>query len=280
MGERDEITLCVLVCAYGPDALKSILQGCYPEVDGVGYLVSWQASGGAPVPEAIAAREDFRVERVDGTGLSCNRNHTLHMADAPFCLVADDDLVYSAEGLAALRDYWLTHPDADILTCHIMEGGKLLPTFSSGEFYLTEPPEGYYYTSVEISFRLGAVRQSGVRFEELMGVGAPELVCGEEEVFVRSLLWKGLRGICVPIVLGDHPDTSTGNQLKRHPGFVKTQGALLRFRYPHTWLAMLPLSAVKRARHTLGLCRWPLVMKMMFEGAVYTKRHNMFKSRR
>lgn len=279
MGEGREIILQVLVCAYGSDAMKSMLGGSYPQVDGVGYLVSWQASGGAAVPEEFASRADFEVVRTDTVGLSRNRNNALKHACAPFCLLSDDDLSYTIGGLTRLCEYWRTNAsDEDIVVCHFTESGRRYPTYSVDTFDLSARPKGYYFISVEISFRRESVMKSGVRFEELMGVGAPELTCGEEEVFMFSLLRKGLKGKCLPIILGDHPAESSGNRLTKSAGFIKTQGALLRFRYSRTWLIRLPFAAVKRARHTLGVSRWHLVMKMMFAGAWYSRCNAMFRS--
>lgn len=278
MGEGREIILQVLVCAYGSDAMKSMLGGSYPQVAGVGYLVSWQASGGAAVPEEFASRADFEVVRTDTVGLSRNRNNALKHACAPFCLLSDDDLSYTIGGLSRLCEYWRTNADdEDIVVCHFTESGRRYPTYSVDTFDLSARPKGYYFISVEISFRRESVMKSGVRFEELMGVGAPELTCGEEEVFMFSLLRKGLKGKCLPIILGDHPAESSGNRLTKSAGFIKTQGAFVRFLKPHTWMLKMPWSAFFVSRQTLGLRAYPRVLRLMYNGAIYSKRNKMFR---
>lgn len=273
----DGIAMQVLVCTFGATGIRRVADsGRFPEVAGVEYLVSWQLpDDDLPVPETIASRSDFRVCKTPTRGLSANRNHALDCATAPVCVIADDDVCYSADSLRSLMKAYHDNPDIEMLTCHITVDGRRTETFRSYQFDLSSPPPGYYFTSCEISFRRMPVVASGVRFNELMGIGAPVLRSGEEEVFMRSLLRKGLRGRCLPIVICDHPGETTGRRLTDEPWFAMVRGALLRFSHRNLWPPLLLLEAC-RFRNTYGR---PLLdsLRLVWKGALYSKRHNMFK---
>lgn len=275
--KRQDIVLEVLIVTHGEDGMRSVLEGCYPQVDGVRWLLSWQRCDGIDVPEALALRKDFRVIRTDTIGVARNRINALEHASGPICLLSDDGLTYSASALASLRDYWLSHDEIDLLSCHVTEDDRNYISVNADSFDFECEPRGYYFSAIEISFRLESVRKVGVSFEPLLGAGAPELIAAEEEVFARTLLRKGLKGRRIPIKLCDHKGLSTGHRLTDHPGFVKTQGAFVRFLKPHTWMLKMPWSAFFVSRQTLGLRAYPRVLRLMYNGAIYSKRNKMFR---
>lgn len=277
---HDGCDMQVLICTFGNEGMRRLAEvGVFPQVDGIRYLVSWQLpDGDADVPSEIAQRSDFNVYKISTRGLSANRNNALDLATAPICLIADDDLHYDADALQALLAAFRIHPNTDVITCHITIDGKKRDTWHPFIFDLEKAPRTYYYSSVEISFRLDAVRQSGVRFNELMGIGAPLLRSGEEEVFMLSLLKKGLHGICLPIILCDHPGSSTGDTFGSEPWFVMVQGALLRFKMRHSWMLALSWRAIVATRRN-GRSVWDN-MQLLWQGAMYSKRNNMFDNDR
>lgn len=277
MDRPGEIVLEVLIVTHGEEGIRSVLAGCYPEVEGVSWLLSWQRSDGLDVPEALSSRKDFRVIRTDTIGVANNRINALENAHGPICLLSDDDLSYTDTALASLRDYWLSHHEIDFLSCHVTEDEKYFIPSRADSFDFDLEPKGYYFTAFEISFRLDAVRRAGVSFEPLLGVGAPELIAAEEEIFARTLLRKGLKGRRISLKLCDHKGLSTGHRLTKHPGFVKTQGAFVRFLKPHTWMARMPWSAYFVSRQTLGLHAYPRVLRLMYKGALYSRRNKMFE---
>lgn len=266
----------VLVCTFGAEGIRRLASASYPKVEGVEYLVSWQLpDGDCEVPPELALRSDFKIIKNRSRGLSRNRNEALSAAEAPICLIADDDLNYDADALRSLMDYYRRNPDVELVCCHITIGGRTTATFSPEAFDLGKMPRGYYFTSCEISFRRQSVVDSGVRFEEMMGAGAPLLGCGEEEVFMRSLLRKGLQGVCLPVILCDHPQSTSGERLIGDPKFSMVQGALLRFRHRRSWIARIPWNALLNMRRTRRgyFESW----RLLLQGARYSKRMKMFQ---
>lgn len=238
----------MLICAYGPEGLLRVARAGHPVVPGVEYIVSWQIPGGCDIgpgpggaiPEPLR-RPDFRIFPTLSRGLSRNRNLALGHASAPLCLLADDDLAYTAPGLLGVIDIFRRNPDTDIAAFRFEGGdGKRYPSFS---FDLRNPPRGYYISSVELAFRLAPVRHAAIPFDERFGIGAP-FPSGEEDVWIGSLLRSGLRGRFFPHTVARHEGDTTGVRNGGDPLFIATKGAVFRLLFPRTW----PL---RMATHTL-----------------------------
>lgn len=275
MSQAQKPYMQVLVSTYGREGIMKLAQADYPAVEGVEYLVSWQLpDGDCGVPYELAGRKDFRIHKVSSRGLSSNRNETLRLATAPVCVIADDDLHYDADALRCLAAYHRNHPEAAIVCFHITVDGKTMPTYSPDTFDLRHLPRGYWFTSCEISFKREPVIESGVRFCELLGVGAPVIRSGEEELFMRSLLRKGLRGVCLPLVVCDHPGSTTGDRIVTDPSYIMFLGLMLRFRYPRLWSLLLLPKAFLANRYTgQGFFN---SIRLLRRGALYAKQMNIF----
>lgn len=80
-------------------------------IDGVRWIVSWQMTGDeSPELPPELRRPDVLVDTTRERGLSRNRNNALRLATADICLIADDDVTYTREGLLAVIDAFERHP--------------------------------------------------------------------------------------------------------------------------------------------------------------------------
>lgn len=229
------LRLEVLIATFGAAGLRRVATMTLPRVDGVAYVVACQNPEGRgealPLPEALAGRGDVRVAFTASRGLSVNRNDLLDMAAAPLVLIADDDLHYTESGLRAVVEAFDSHPDVDIAAFRY-EGatGKVYP---DAETDLGRRVKGYYVGSIEIAMRLQAVRRAGVRFNPLLGIGAPYAGCGEEVRFVDDALRAGLRGRFFPVTIVSHPHESTG--LRPSLAMYRGKGVTIYSHYRLTW---------------------------------------------
>ena len=81
------MTLDVLICTYGLDGIERVAQMKLPQADGVAYVVSWQLTDDefdADVPQALE-RQDLKVYKMNGRGLSRNRNNSLPFRNNRYC---------------------------------------------------------------------------------------------------------------------------------------------------------------------------------------------------
>lgn len=207
--------------------LPHIEQANYPPANGAGYLFSIQNPDGAvfEVPRWMTERPDVEFYEHNDRGICRNRNHALEHARAPLVLMADDDLVYQPSGLEAVIAEYESRPDADYILWHAHSSqNRIYPPSGS---LLTGWPRFYCPISVEFSFRTESFRKYGLRWNELAGIGAEVLVCGEEELLFRDMLASGMRGCFVDKIVARHPGKTTSQRLAASEEFIVTKGALL-----------------------------------------------------
>lgn len=124
-------------------------------------------------------------------GLSNSRNMLLDYAEGNIVILGDDDLYYLNGYEKIIEDAYEQYPDADIIvfsftqemgqdTRRQFSKSKKLNIFGIGKI-----------ASVEITFKLKSVKEKGIRFDPLLGLGA-EFGSGEENAFLADALKAGL----------------------------------------------------------------------------------------
>lgn len=250
-----EIKLQVLICTFGAEGIRKVAESIHPQVRGVEYLVSWQLPDPAvshEIPDELK-RPDFNISIIHSKGLSKNRNNLLSLASAPYCLISDDDVDYTTEGLETVIHTFDADPNLDIATFRF-EGNekKVYPDFS---FNLRYPPKGYFFSSIEIAFRLESVMETGILFDERFGIGA-EFPSGEEGIWMHSLLRYGLKGKYFPLTIESHKDDSTGFRMKDTPEFIRTKGAAIQTMFPLSWPLRMVSHALRYNTAEGSMSRW------------------------
>lgn len=258
------LTLEVLIATHMPAGLERVAAMALPYTDGVSYIVSWQQHGNAPVPWSLACRDDVTVLRFDGIGVSANRNNAIDHARADIYLNADNDLIYTAAQLQAVRRVFAENPDVDYASFRYEGTAKYYPP---SECSLTAAvPKGFYQSSIEIAVRRNA-RTAALRFNTMFGFGAGYLQAAEDEVFLLTARRMGLNCRYFPIIITRHEGLSTGQRPVSDPGVLRAMGAYLRLAYPVTFIPRILLKARRLAaarRASMGQA-----LTQMCRGAVY-----------
>ena len=278
--EAPEVKLQVLVCTIGREGMERFLATDRPQVEGVQYLVSWQQPD--PTLE-IPARSDITVITSDTSGLSVNRNLAMEAATAPYCLIGDDDVAYSASGLAELMYAFDTRPDLDVAALRYTCNGRYIKPYSENPFNLNWPVKGWYPTSFELAYR----RESPagrIRFNERLGLGAEHLKAGEEDVWLFDALQLGTRvamrkrddnahqALFLPITIGAHDHPTTAERHAAEPWLAETHGAVMSHIHPGDW-RLRCLVHGWRSPHFSTL----RYMRLCLQGAKYARKHKIFK---
>lgn len=273
--KADEIQLQVLICTFGRDGIERVASGQHPEVPGVEYLVSWQASDGIDIPGTLM-RHDFTIHRTDTTGLSKNRNHALAKASAPLLLISDDDVDYTAEGLMGIISSFEANPDADLLVFRFdcNKGTKFYPDHS---FSLRQPPKGYYTSSIEIALRRNSLAKHNIWFNENFGIGAI-FPSGEEDILIKDCMDARLTGRFIPLTIARHDADTTSHKNLSLPSRPQTRGAIFLHLHPKSWPVRMIVHAIREiplwrkgeVPSPLSFCRnW-------IKGVRMAKRHHVF----
>lgn len=270
---NNRMKLDVMICTLGADGLRRVQAMTLPRLDGVRYVVSCQDPNGDAASVDLSdlkARGDIIFSFIKSRGLSRNRNNAMSLARAEYALIADDDLLYTADQLRAVIDTLDSHHDTDVAafryTGHDGNFAKIYPT---AEHDLSQDFPHYYITSFEIALRTDSIRRKGLMFSELVGLGAPYLSAGEEALFVRRCILAGLHCRFYPITIVTHPGPTTATSRAAMPGVIRAKGATMRLlRGNLTALTRLPVEAWRAKGSKLK------ALLYLIEGYIYSIIHS------
>ncbi len=261
--------LSVTISTLGKDGIDRVARMQLPEVCGVEYVVSWQKHDDLPVPSPLL-RDDIRIVRTPTTGLSHNRNSAISQAHGEIILIADDDLKYRPEQLQAVIDTFQAHPETDIASFRYDR--PALKRYPEREMPFRELPKGYVPVSFEIAFRRKVTSGAdAISFNPLLGLGAPYLTAGEEDLFLMQAASRGYSGHYYPIEITTHNGVATGGRKVTDNGVLRANGALIALRRPMLWPAAITAAAMRMKR--AGRAPFFKSVVEMTKGAVYGMRH-------
>lgn len=237
------LTLDLIIATLGPDGIERVARMVLPPMEGVRYIVSWQEPGDTPVPAELD-RPDMVVLRLEGRGLSRNRNNALDHSDGDIRLIADDDLEYTPEQLRAVIRTFEENPELDM--AFFKYEGEDAKHYPAAECRMDRPEPGYFITAFEMAVR-NRGRAGELRYDERFGLGAM-LPLGEEDELLHRAMCEGLDVRFFPIVITRHRGLTTGLRPVTDPRALKATGAVIALNYPLTWPLRVPLKAVRLAR--------------------------------
>lgn len=233
--------LQILIVAYGlDDGILSLHQ--HPRMDDVEYIVSWQRHDMERLPKELTARPDFKIFPSDTVGISRNRNEAFSHATADHVLLSDADLIYTEEYLSNILRAFEENPDMSILTFRYYS--RHFPkNYPDREFSLNgRHPKGYSITSFEIGFNLKKIRGdygslADLHFNPCFGINGSisQFICGEEDILIAKLLRKGYPGKYLPLIVTEHPESTTSMRVVNDPNFIATKGACVGYSHPWSW---------------------------------------------
>ena len=237
------MTLEVLICTYGDEGINRVIEMNLPTVEGVKYLVSWQTDEfNLLLPDELH-RNDLRIYTTNSKGLSNNRNHALKKASGDICLIADDDITYTAKQLQSVIETFDKNPSVDIALFKYSGGNnKQYPDY---EFDIKKEPKGYYISSIEIAFRRKAVAPT-LQFDNRLGIGT-SMPAGEEAIFIHNAIKQGLNCRFFPITIAHHAELTSGSRTPS-PGILQANGVCIAVKYGALGLLRLPIIAWRHSQ--------------------------------
>lgn len=239
------MTLEVLICTYENAGINRVAQMGLPQVEGVKYLISWQTTDFNILIPEVLHRKDIKIVTSREKGLSNNRNHAISKATGDICLIADDDLVYTANQLLSVINTFEKNPNIDIaLFKYSGSDSKQYPDYEF-DLYNRKEPKDYYITSFEIAFRRERISVL-LKFNPLLGVGT-SMPAGEEAVFICNALEMGLKCRFFPITITHHEGLTTGSRTPT-PGVLQANGFVVGVKYGFAGILRLPVIAWRHHR--------------------------------
>lgn len=162
-------------------------------------------------------------------GVGRNRNLVLEKSDADICILADDDLRFLDGYPERMKEAMTLAPGADIWVFNLIE----------------KKPQRYRFEAVtpinlhnfgkfgaaRLAIRRSAVMNADIRFSLLFGGGA-KYGAGEDTLFLKECLDRGLKIIAVPLALAEIDQSAESTWFTGyHKKFFFDKGAAYRAIY-------------------------------------------------
>lgn len=169
-----------------------------------------------------------------GVGLS--RTNALLRAKAELCLFSDEDIVYEAGYAERVIQEFDQHPEADMLLFN-MKVGESRATYHTEKFHRVHIYNAGRYPTYSFAIRREKMHRANVTFSLLFGGGAP-YSNGEDSLFLKDCLKKGLKVYAVPVNLGSETERESTWFSGYHEKFFYDRGVLYHYLYGKLATAM------------------------------------------
>ena len=145
----------------------------------------------------------IRMITTSDRGVGKNRNIALMYATGDYLVLADDDMVYKDHYDDLVRNAFESLPQADIIVFEL----RYLNRFTQGKKPNTRVKRVRVFNAMRYGASRTAIRRdsllkSNLWFSVLYGGGAP-FSCGEDTLFLREALRKGMRIYASPMIIAD-----------------------------------------------------------------------------
>ncbi len=220
------INVLISTIDNGINKVGLVIQNKMPDIK---YIISHQYTDEKflKVPDALR-REDVQISQIPGKGLSKSRNNALMIADGDIALIADDDITYLPDTFRIIKKLYSDDSSLNVACFKIKtkDGEPEYKNYST-EAYTFKKKKRHYVSSIEVSFRIQAIKEKGIYFDERFGLGAEKYKRGEEEMFIIDCQKAGLCIQYFPFYIVSHPyESSTKNINEFDKSKIAIQGAI------------------------------------------------------
>lgn len=199
-------------------------------------------------------------------GVGINRNEVLMRAVGDICILADDDMVFYNGYEKSVCSWFQMLPKADMLVLNL-DGGK--PRFRNTRITRISVLNYGKYGAARMVFRLEAVRFSGVMFHTMFG-GGSRYSCGEDTMFLRDCLRKGLRIYAIPASIAQIDDSDSSWFQGYSDKYFQDKGVLY-YALDGKWSRVHILLHCLRHRKQYHAYGWKNAIKQMTKGVTLVK---------
>lgn len=168
-----------------------------------------------------------------GRGVGQNRNIVLKNATAELCVLADDDMTF-VDGYPRIAQMAFEKcPKADVLIFNLIE--KNPRRFRNDRIKRIGRFNYAKYGAARLAFRRQSIVDAGIEFNTLFG-GGSRYGAGEDTIFLKECLDKGLRLYAVPYSLAEINQEAKSTWFTGYnEKYFYDKGALYAHLYPIFW---------------------------------------------
>lgn len=154
-------------------------------------------------------------------GLSKSRNRAIFNAKADICLLADDDIYYNDNVEKIIIDTFKLYSEYDLIAFYVGNSNKHKDKLHEVNFI-----QSLKLMSVQIAFKRKSIIDKKIFFDENFGTGSNKFICGEENIFLKECLDKGLKILYVPLQIAELSESESSWFKGYDDLFFRTKGAL------------------------------------------------------
>lgn len=201
-------------------------------------------------------------------GVGKNRNRLLECAEGDFLILADDDMRF-VDGYPAIAAQAVEAcADADVYIFNLIECHPR--RYVNREITRVGRRQYARYGAARLMLRRDAIERAGIRFSLEFGGGA-RYGSGEDTIFLRDCLDKGLKLYAVPYALAEINQEAPSSWFTGYnEKFFRDKGALYACLHPRIWpLMAIRFLLVHRKRFQGGIPLRDAVRAMLSGGQTY-----------
>jgi len=137
-------------------------------------------------------------------GVARSRNRLIEHASGDIGIITDDDITFEKNYKEIIEKAYKEN-DADIIIFNLRKGKDIVG--SDKKFYYNKISI-MSICSCQITFKIDKIKDNNIMFDERFGIGST-YISGEENIFLKDCLKKGLKILHIPIVINNHPEEET-----------------------------------------------------------------------
>ena len=196
------------------------------------------------IDNAIIVNQFVERERVDKDGnyvmysynekgIAKSRNRLLEKMTGDIEIITDDDIEFVANYKDIIKKAY-SENDADIIIFNMKKGNIIV---GHDKMFKYNKISTMSVCSCQITFRTNSIRNNNLKFNELFGIGS-KFISGEENIFLKDALNKGLKIIHIPTVINSHPEEDTTGE-SWNDNVIISKGALMYELYKSLYFIFL-----------------------------------------
>lgn len=207
----------------------------------------------------------YQIYSFDEKGVGLSRNTAVMRSESDYALLADDDMVYTDNYVNVVEEQFSHHPDADLIIFNLEEDNP--SRYIINDTFTVSKLNYMRFGAARIAFKPARIKEKGISFHLLFGGGTPHSN-GEDTIFLRDCLDKGLKIIAVPVTIARLTEERKSTWFSGfNKKYYQDRGALFKVLSPKLYPLLILQFVIRKYKKDAGMPKKLQQITYMFEGA-------------
>jgi len=210
-------------------------------------------------------QQTYKIYSFAERGVGLSRNTALMRTQADFALIADDDMVYVDGYPDLVKQQFDSYPDADLIIFNLEEVDSW--RFITKEAFTVNKFNYMRFGAARIALRPNRIKEKGICFHLLFGGGTPHSN-GEDTIFLKDCLDKGLKIVAVPVTLARLTEVRESTWFSGYTEkYYRDRGALFKALSPKLYPLLILQFIIRKYKKDQGMPSRKQQLHYMLSGA-------------